>query len=248
MRLILLAAAVWLAGTLTARANGTIVVALTDSTPNFSMHMADGSFKGINVEIAIQMCARLKLDCRFQPMPLVALVAQVRDGKAQIGFGNLAKTPEREKSMLFSRPYWRSTTVFVGRHELAGLPMAELVRGRKVAVQEGSRQAKWLLDTYGQTTLAVLRPTIFDVIATLPLHQAELLLAPMMTVHPFLLSPEGAEFGFVSPPIDGGSTVHVVVSRDRPDLLDKVDATLDEMRRDGSLGRIVRTWVPFDIF
>ena len=184
MRRMLAAAAVsWLAGTLAARADESVVVALTDSTPNFSMHMPDGSFKGINVEVAAQVCARLRLHCRFQPMPLVALVAQVRDGKAQIGFGNLAKTAEREQFMLFSRPYWRSTSVFVGRRELAGKSTADLVRGRKVAVQEGSRQAKWLHENFGQTTTLVSRPTIFDVLATLPLHQADLALAPMMTMH-----------------------------------------------------------------
>lgn len=247
MRRVVAAMLAWLGLALPAAAES-VVVALTDSTPNFSMHMPDGSFQGINVEIAAQVCARAGLACRFQPMPLAALVAHVRDGKAQIGFGNLAKTPEREKTMLFSRPYWRSTTAFVGRAELAGQPMAELVRGRKVAVQEGSRQARWLQETFGQTCVPVPRPTIFDVVATLPLQQAELILAPTMTVHPFLVSPEGAGFGFVSDPIDGGSTVHVVVTKDRPDLLAKVDSILEEMRRDGSLGRIVRAWVPFDIF
>lgn len=231
-----------------ARASETVVVALTDSTPNFSMHQADGSFKGINVEIAAQVCARLGASCLYQPMPLVALVAHIRDGKAQIGFGNLAKTAEREKFMLFSRPYWRSTSAFVGRHELAGLPMAELVRGRKVAVQEGSRHAKWLSDHFGKQTQAVPRPTIFDVVATLPLHQADLALAPMMTVYPFLVGPDGADFSFVSEPIDGGNPVHVVVAKDRPDLLRQVDRALEDMKRDGTMGRIVRAWVPFDIF
>ncbi|OJX80867.1 ABC transporter substrate-binding protein [Magnetospirillum sp. 64-120] len=226
----------------------TVIVALTDSTPNFSMHMPDGSFRGINVEVAGQVCQRLKLTCRFQPMPLAALVAHIRDDRAQIGFGNLVKTAEREKTMLFSRPYWRSTTAFVGRSELAGKPMAELVKGRKVAVQEGSRQAKWLADNYGPSLTLVTRPTIFDVVATLPLHQADLALAPMMTVHPFLVSPEGAGFGFVSDPIDSGWPVHVVISRERPDLQAKVDNALTEMMQDGTLGRIVRTWVPFDIF
>lgn len=231
-----------------AAAAETVVVALTDSTPNFSMHMPDGSFRGINVEVAGQICQRLGLTCKFQPMPLAALVAHVRDDRAQIGFGNLVKNAEREKIMLFSRPYWRSTTAFVGRPELAGKPMAELVKGRKVAVQEGSRQAKWLADTFGATYTPVMRPTIFDVVATLPMNQAELALAPMMTVHPFLISPDGAGFGFVSAPIDSGWPVHVVISRQHPDLQARVDQTLEQMTHDGTLGRIFRAWVPFDIF
>ncbi|MGE4281562.1 MAG: substrate-binding periplasmic protein [Magnetospirillum sp.] len=231
-----------------AAAAETVIVALTDSTPNFSMHMPDGSFRGINVEVAGQVCQRLQLTCKFQPMPLAALVAHIRDDKAQIGFGNLIKTAEREKIMLFSRPYWRSTTAFVGHPELAGIPMAQLVKGRKVAVQEGSRQAKWLTDTFGSTYTPVPRPTIFDVVATLPLKQADLALAPMMTVHPFLVSPEGADFGFVSEPIDSGWPVHVVISREHPDLQTRVDDALNQMMQDGTLGRIVRAWVPFDIF
>lgn len=231
-----------------AAAAETVVVALTDSTPNFSMHMPDGSFRGINVEVAGQVCQRLQLTCKFQPMPLAALVAHIRDNKAQIGFGNLIKTAEREKIMLFSRPYWRSTTAFVGRPELAGKPMAELVKGRRVAVQDGSRQAKWLSETFGTTVTAVTRPTIFDVVATLPLNQADLALAPMMTVHPFLVSPEGRNFGFVSEPIDSGGQVHVVISREHPELQAQLDDALNQMMQDGTLGRIVRAWVPFDIF
>jgi len=247
MRRFKLAAILWLLSAAPSAAED-VIVALTDSTPNFSMHQPDGSITGINMDLARLLCQRLELRCRYQLMPLAALVAHVRDGKAQIGFGNLTKTPEREKDMLFSQPYWRSTSVFVGHRDLAGHSMDDLVRGRKVAVQEGSRQAKWLADKYGGSYIPVPRPTIFDVIATLPLQQAHLILAPMMTVHPFLISTDGTDFGFVSAPIDSGWPVHIVLNKDRPDLQQRLDKALEDASRDGSLGAIVRTYVPFDIF
>ncbi|MBR9971572.1 substrate-binding periplasmic protein [Magnetospirillum sulfuroxidans] len=225
-----------------------VVVALTDSTPNFSMRQPDGSTTGINVELAALLCSRIGLHCRYQPMPLAALVAQIRDGHAQIGFGNLIKTPERAQTMLFSQPYWRSTSVFIGRRDLAGTSMTKLVQGRKVAVQEGSRQAKWLHDNFGADFTPVTKPTISEVIAALKNNHADLALAPMMTVQPFLITPSGAEFGFVSDPIDAGWPVHIVIAKNRPDLQAKIDEALEEVTRDGSLGRIVRAYVPFDIF
>lgn len=247
MRWLAIAALVWLTGVFPATAQE-VVVALTDSTPNFSMRHPDGSVTGINVELAALLCSRMGLHCRYQPMPLVALVTQIRDGKAQIGFGNLIKTPERARTMLFSAPYWRSTTLFIGRHDLAGKSMTELVHGRKVAVQEGSRQAKWLEETFGAAVTPMTKPTISGVVNALASHQAELALAPMMTLYPFLITPTGAEFGFVSDPIDAGWPVHIVIAKNRPDLQTRIDKALEEVTRDGSLGRIVRTYVPFDIF
>ena len=225
-----------------------IVVALTDSTPNFSMRDANGSTTGINVELAALLCSRMQVQCTFKPMPLVALIAQVRDGKAHIGFANLIKTPEREQVMLFSRPYWRSSTAFVGPSRLAGTPLETLLQGRKVAVQEGSRQANWLKTQFGDQVEIIALPTISDIAAALAQQQAELALAPMMTLYPFLLSPAGGSFGFVSAPIDPGWPVHVVVTKTRPELLRRLDRALEEVKHDGSLGRITRSYVPFDIF
>lgn len=247
MRRVLLALVLMLAGTGVATADE-ITVALTDSTPNFSMRREDGTTTGINVELAALLCSRMKLHCRFKPMPLADLLQHIKDGKAQIAFANLVKTPERENTMLFSKPYWRSSTAFVGPGRLAGTPMESLVKDRTVAVQEGSRQAKWLQSRFdGQTSILTL-PTIAQVTEALDNGQADLALAPMMTLYPFLLTPAGGRFGFVSAPIDAGWPVHVVVSKNRPDLLERLDDALDGAQRDGSLGRIARSYVPFDIF
>lgn len=225
-----------------------IVIGLTEGSVGFSNRKEDGQIVGYNADIARLMCQRLGLSCRMELLPLKELIEQTASGKVQIAFGNLTHTPERDRKLLFSIPYWRSSSFFVGPRALSNLSQQQLLTGRRVGVQDSSRQQTWLHQHATPTTEIRTYPTTAAILKALAAHEVDLALISMLMAFHFLNSTAGSPFEFIGPSIDNGSTVHVVVSPNRPDLLANVNATLADMIREGTLQHLARQHLPMDIY
>ncbi|HLO78937.1 MAG TPA: transporter substrate-binding domain-containing protein, partial [Magnetospirillum sp.] len=216
----------------------------------FCSRDAGGNLTGFNVETARLLCQRMGASCRLEVMSLTDVISGVSEGRVQIGFGNLLKSPEREQVMLFSHPYWRSSSIFIGAPALADLALPAQLAGKRVAVQTGSRQHAWAkAQRHGAQVVEVAHAD--GVMAALINGDADLGLLPMVVALNYLKSEQGKRFDFIGSPTDSdglGGSVHIVVSKDRPDLLSGLDKVLDASVRDGSLHALSRRFLPFDVY
>lgn len=228
-----------------------LVVAVTPNSRPFSYTETTGELTGFNVELAQAMCARLNRRCQLKTLLFPAIVPEVAAGRVDVAFGNMLKTPEREKLVAFSVPIWRSTTSFVGK---AGQTLAEpsqAMNGRRLCVISGSRQ-EGFISAFKPANGGALQahPSNQAVIDALVAGACELGLIPTMQALPFLRSDAGRSFGFVGVPLaqDGlGGSVHVVLRPGDSALLKGVDDALLELIRDGTHEKITRRYFPFSI-
>lgn len=88
---------------------GELVVAMlgTDSPPFFQMR--EGRLVGIDVRMAQQLAAELKVPLRIDrtPASFDEVVARVAGGRADMGISKLSRTLGRAQSVRFSEPYLR---------------------------------------------------------------------------------------------------------------------------------------------
>jgi arginine/ornithine transport system substrate-binding protein len=116
--------------------------------PPFSMIEADGTLKGLEPELARAMCERLRAECQIQAMDFNALLPSLVSGKIDMIASQLWPTPERLEKAEFTDPVLFNPNAFIVQKSWDKGYSPQDMAGKKVAVIQGSSQAKFLRETY----------------------------------------------------------------------------------------------------
>jgi ABC-type amino acid transport substrate-binding protein len=230
---------------------GELVIAVTPSSKPFSYTSEAGELSGFNVDMGRAVCERLGERCRFETMSFPAIVPAVAAGRADIGIANFLKTPERERLVAFTVPYWRSTSSFIGPASTLVRDAADAVARLRVCSIDGSLQQAYLRGLPGDGSARLVGAGSNQaVLDQLVAGRCDAALLPTLQALPFLQSPTGRGFAFLGTPLaqEGlGGSVHMVVRPDQPELRRRVDEAIQALIRDGSHERASRRYFPFSI-
>jgi arginine/ornithine transport system substrate-binding protein len=119
--------------------------------PPFSMVDSDGSVKGVEPDLAREMCKRMNVECEIIVMDFKALVPSILQGKFDILISQLLPTPERKEKLTLSRGLFRNPSTFVVPANSQYVFTKEGLRGKgiKIALQRGAATIKWVQDRFG---------------------------------------------------------------------------------------------------
>jgi ABC-type amino acid transport substrate-binding protein len=216
-------------------------VAVVGNAPPMSYVAAGGQLTGFNVELGRALCDALEQRCEFKLYPLGEVVDVVAKGQVDFAVVSLLVTPERATKVLFTKPLYRSLSVWLSAQPFPG----QSVPTRAVAVVQGSVQ-----HSYGQTRswpLKVLttHTEVFDAVSA-GLVQSALL--PMNTgmnvVNDRRFGATGWSYLLVGEPGLSGD-VAISVSPAQPQLVGRLNEALDKLRRNGRFDRINTEFLPF---
>ena len=223
-----------------------LLVLVTPRSLPFSSLDEEGRVQGFNVDVAQAICRELKRVCRFETRRFPEIIPELAEGRAALGLANFLKTPERARLVGFSVPYWRSSSIFVGR---AGASL-EVAR-RCTCVIAGSVQQAWLtVPERGHGVELIPLDSNQAVLDTLQRGGCSAALLPLMQAFPFLQTEVGKGFGFLGTPIaeDGlGGSVHIAVRQGDKALLEAVDRAILRMIASGEHEALARRYFPFSI-
>ena len=230
-------------------------IVVIDHSPPFSGRDANGTLVGFNIDFGRELCRTLRAVCSFDAAPFKQIIDDVAAGRYDIGFGNALRTPDREQRLLFSVPYWRSSSSLVGRRGLPDMTMEEAIRSRRIAAIRGSRQHDALFRLAGSdpnmTGNLVVVSTLEDLWGAMRDGRSDMAIGPTLNIVHFLLSDAGEGFETIGTPMSEnglGGTVHIVFPPGRHELKASVDRALSALRNDGTYQRINRNYFPFDIY
>jgi arginine/ornithine transport system substrate-binding protein len=119
--------------------------------PPFSMVDSDGSVKGVEPDLAREMCKRMNVECEIVVMDFKALVPSILQGKFDILISQLLPTPERRERLTLSRRLFKNPSTFVVPANSQYTFTKEGLRGKgiKLALQRGAATIKWAQDRFG---------------------------------------------------------------------------------------------------
>jgi polar amino acid transport system substrate-binding protein len=87
----------------------------TDATsPPFETVDSRGEFVGWEIEYGRALCARLHVTCTIQNQDWDGIIPALLGGKFDVILSGMSITPQRQKMVLFSAPYYQSLPVFIG--------------------------------------------------------------------------------------------------------------------------------------
>ena len=217
-------------------------VAVLDNSPPMAFIDAQGQRNGFSVSLMRALCEEMRVTCQFSSTTLERVVEVVAAGQVDVAAVNLLDTPERRARVLFSRPVFRSRSIW-----LAPVALGPESAGITVAVVQGSAQA-----AYAQTQSWRIVPVKAngELTKALLAGDAQAALAPMPTVLGMLQQPGFERLGLVPrvlPVAELGGNVGFAVSPERPAVKVQIDAALDRVKRDGRYDRINSEFLPFRI-
>lgn len=203
---------------------------------------ANGKLTGFNIAFAQALCDTLKTPCELVPMPLNQVIDNVASGEVDMAVVSLLVTPERQQKVLFTKPYYRSLTIWLGK------PGSQPTDPQTTtAVVAGSAQARYAL-ARGWKVFQVNSHT--ELTPTISMERANALLVPMLSAIPLMQDKLIVRLGFQStvlhdPTLTGD--VAVSVNPRQPELRDKLDAAIDLIKRDGRFDRMSSDHLPLKL-
>ena len=217
-------------------------IAVLENAPPMAFRAADGRLTGFTIEIARALCAEIKASCSFQPRTLNVALDELAAGEVDIAAISLLETPERRARFLFSKPYFRSLTLWFARDGV--LPGQS---GIRVAVLSGSAQERFAR-AHNWDTVAVL--TNGQLIEPLRAGIAQAALIPMGTGIGLMQNEQFRALALSRKVVQddelGGDVAFGIALR-RPELKEKLDGALDRIKRNGVYDRINSQFLPLRV-
>ncbi|WP_283678609.1 amino acid ABC transporter substrate-binding protein [Lentilactobacillus sp. Marseille-Q4993] len=117
-----------------------IVIGLDDSFVPMGFQTKKGSIVGYDVDLAKAVFKQYGIKVDFQPIDWSMNVTELRNGTIDLIWNGFSMTPEREKSVLFSKPYLVNDQILVTKKSQNISSFADM-KGKVAGVQAGSAGA-----------------------------------------------------------------------------------------------------------
>lgn len=135
---------------LSATAAETIRFATEASYPPFESMDANNKIVGFDVDLANALCKEIDATCTFSNQSFDSLIPSLKFRRIDAVMAGMDITPEREKQVLFSTPYYENSALFIGQK--GKYASIDALKGKKVGVQNGTTHQKFIMDKHPEIT------------------------------------------------------------------------------------------------
>lgn len=136
--------------TLSASAAKNIRFATEASYPPFEFVGADNTIQGFDIDLANALCKKIEAQCSFNNQAFDSLIPGLKFRRIDAVIASMDITPERQKQVLFTQPYYQNSALFIAQKDKITSP--EAFKGKRVGVQNGTTHQKFLNDKHSDIT------------------------------------------------------------------------------------------------
>ena len=240
MKKIVLAAL--LAGiSLSASAADTIRFATEASYPPFEFVDANNKIMGFDVDLANALCKEMNATCTFTNQAFDSLIPSLKFRRFDAVIAGMDITPEREKQVLFSKPYYDNSALFIAQKGKVADVAA--LKGKRVGVQNGTTHQKYLTDKHSDIT-TVPYDSYQNAILDLKNGRIDAVFGDTAVVNEWLKQNQNlAAVGEkVTDKAYFGTGLGIAVRQGNSALQEKFNAALDKVKADGTWKTIYSKW------
>ena len=218
---------------------GTLKVALNNGYEGFEELNPDtGEYSGVDIDLATQLAEDMGVELEIVDMEFDGVIPAVKAGtQADLGISGITITPDREKEITFSDPYYsddQSITVPVGSKYTAENYAEDLNKeGVKIYAQLGTTGEDYAKEHFPNAEIVAI-PGIAECFTTLAAGNCD---AVVMNAAP-TKSIVGKSYTGKLQVIDTvatGEEYGIAVNKDNKELLDEVNELLAKYKEDGTL-------------
>lgn len=134
--------------------DGKLHMATNAAFPPYEMTTDDGSYTGIDVEIATKIADDLGLELVVDDMEFNSVVTSVQQGKEDIGMAGMTVTDERKQNVDFTDSYATAVQSIIVKEDSDIQSADDLAKATKIGVQTGTTGDLDCQDQYGADHVA----------------------------------------------------------------------------------------------
>lgn len=227
---------------------GTFILGLDDSFPPMGFRDENNEIVGFDIDVARAVAERLGVELVTQPISWDAKELELSAGNVDCLWNGLSITPDREASMSMTFPYLNNQMIFYTKTD-AGIATLDDLKGKKVAVQNGSYAEELLGGDYAELAATFQEVLGFDeyLTALMDLQNGGCDAVLMdLVVGDYRINGMGAT-DLTAAVALADDNYGVGFRKADVALRDKVQELLVEMKKDGTLAEISVKWFGSDI-
>jgi len=122
-------------------AGGTITVATEPAFPPFESQAQGGELQGFDIELMRAIGQAAGLTVNFQSLPFDGIIPGLQAGTVDAAISAITITPERAKTVSFSRPYFKAGLAIAVREDNKDITSLDSLQNRRIAAQLGTTGA-----------------------------------------------------------------------------------------------------------
>jgi octopine/nopaline transport system substrate-binding protein len=257
---------------LAADAPKTITIATEGAYAPWNFTTADGKLDGLEIDLANDLCARMKIKCTIIAQNWDGLIPSLTVGKFDVIMASMFITPKRLETIDFTQPYAVDPSGFAiaknsdlgklgiskEKFKLEDEPTAmaaieklkPLLKGKVVGVQSGTTNLEFLKKYFGDTVQIREYKTTEQHDLDLAAGRVDAIFAQQTALAATLAKPEFADYTIAGPGFVGGvfglGTGAGLRKEDKA-LKDMFNTAIDAAIADGTTKRISEKWVHTDV-
>lgn len=227
--------------------------------PPFNESAADGSMRGLDIDIGDAICAELKLKCVWVKQDWDGMIPALISRKFDAILASMSITEERKAKVDFSNKYYSSPLALVGKTGSTLRPDLTVLKGKKIGVQRGTVADNFATKFWDGKGIDVVRYAKQDE-CYLDLAAGRMDAAWVDYWEAwggFLTKPEGKGYVVLGEKIYGknaderatiGDGIGIAVRKKDQDLKELFNKGLATIRANGTYAKIVKKYFADDIY
>lgn len=227
---------------------GELIVGLDDSFPPMGYRDKDNKIVGFDVDLAKETCKKMGIKVKFQPVSWESKEQELSSKNIDCIWNGFGITPEREKVLTFTEPYMANPQIFVVLAD-SGIKTQADLKGKVVAAQSGSTAYATIdKDTKLKDSFKEFIGVEDNVKALMDLEVGGSDAVAMDTVVArYYMTKDPGKYSIIEDTTILDEEMGVGFRKGDNALCKKVEDTLKEMQKDGTLAKISKKWFGEDL-
>ena len=218
--------------------SGKLIMSTNAAFPPYEMVADDGSFEGIDVEVAGAIAEKLGLELVVDDMDFDAALLAVQQNKSDIVMAGVTVTDERLKVMDFSDTYAEGIQSIIVPED-SDIASADDLTGKAIGTQRGTTGYIYCTDDFGEDNVIAYDDGLTAVQA-LNNGQVDAVVIDNAPAQEFVAANPGLK---ILDTAYAQEDYAIGVAKGNTQLLDAINGALEELQDDGTLQAIVDKYI-----
>lgn len=161
--------------------------------PPFYEKSSNGQWAGFEIDVLNSLCQRIKAQCEVTEVSWDGIIPSLQSKKIDVIFSSMSITPEREKVIAFSQPYYYTDSMFVGAKGVKVDLSPAGLSGKTIGVQSSTTNATFVMKHYGATANIKYYNTQDELSSDMEAGRIDVMLLDGLAASDLLDSKQGAQ-------------------------------------------------------
>ena len=218
--------------------DGKLHMATNATFPPYESIADDGSFEGIDVDIAGKIAEKLGLELVVDDMEFGSIITSVQTGKEDIAMAGMTVTDERKQNVDFSDSYATGVQVVIVPED-SDIKSIDDLQGKLIGCQESTTGYAYCSDDYGEDMVTAF-PSGTNAVQALLTGKIDAVVIDKQPAEAYVSQNEGLKI------LDTEYVTEdyaIGVSKDNTALRDAVNNALKELIDDGTVQSILDKYI-----